>query len=153
MRRRIEDQVKREGLMCQPGWSYNPYQKKRSNPSFQSGSLWEKLGLIRKTKQAGIPHLAETLWWQKKKPETDQQDLLLSSRAKNPNRCHSKWWTWTTESFSAVLHLFIQPRSHPTRSAGSPLAHAHFQTHTRCRKALLSAGCFTNTPLPASFQN
>lgn len=50
---------------------------------------------------------------------------------------------------------FIQPRSHPTRSAGFPTAHAHFQTHTQhCQNALSSVDCFPkHTPLPTSFQN
>lgn len=101
-----------------------------------------KVGFSHENQLLGIPHLQKV-----KMPEnassTGQQDLLLpTTTLKNPNRA-KWWWTWATESSCAVLRLFIQPCSHPTRSTSLPTKPAHSPTHTHCcRKALLSVGCF-----------
>lgn len=141
-----------EALMCQPGWSYTPYEIEKGNPSFQSCSVCDKWVLFMKTSKLAIPHLPQPLWQQKKKkrksPETDQWDPLAPSHAENPNRCQTECWSSTTERASAALRLYIPPCPHPTRSAGLPTIHTH-----RCLNALLSAGCFPkhtpSSPPPA----
>lgn len=114
-----------EALTCQPGWSYTPYEKQKCNPSFQSCFL-KKVCFV-KTK--AVPHLLEALLIAKKRARNRAAGFPTSTRPRwksqqMPNRVIKYW-----KRFCVVLRLFIQPRSHPTRSAGSPSAHAHFQKH------------------------
>lgn len=75
-----------EALMCQPGWSYTPYEIEKGNPSFQSCSVCDKWVLFMKTSKLAIPHLPQPLWQQKKRKKKKPRNWPVG-----PPGSQSRW--------------------------------------------------------------